>query len=290
MQKKVFIIIVTYNGERWIQKNLESLQQSIYPVRTIVIDNNSSDETVSLVKSFPNVQFILSNENLGFGKANNVGIKEALNQEADYVFLLNQDAYIFPETIGNLILEAEKNNDFGILSPMHFSGDNTTLDENFKTYLSRKTNMVSENIVEVPFVNAAAWLIPKAVIDKVGLFEPMFSHYGEDRNYTYRVLFHGFKSVVVKNSRICHDRTIKRAFNKDLVQSKFKVLGDVLNINDSLFFAYLKGFRSVFGLPKYFFKYYVFIKTLKLFFVLLGYYVSLKFKVFKVYKKRSSYK
>ncbi|MGE5943257.1 MAG: glycosyltransferase family 2 protein, partial [Flavobacteriales bacterium] len=64
MQKKVFIIIVTYNGERWIQKNLESIKQSIYPVTTIVVDNGSSDETLSIIKTFSGVQLMPLNENL----------------------------------------------------------------------------------------------------------------------------------------------------------------------------------------------------------------------------------
>ncbi|WP_100611252.1 glycosyltransferase family 2 protein [Confluentibacter lentus] len=290
MQKKVFIIIVTYNGERWIQKNLESLKHSIYPVNTIVVDNGSSDETLSIIKPFSDVQLISLNENLGFGKANNIAIRKALDQEADYVFLLNQDTWIFPETIGNLILVAEKNKDYGIVSPLHFSGDGTTLDENFVTYWNRKTNVVSENIDEVPFINAAAWLIPKAVLHKVGFFEPMFSHYGEDRNFVCRVLFHHFKIVVVKDAKICHDRLIKRHFKKDITQSKFKILTDVLNVNDSLVMAYLKGFRSVLGLPKYFRKFYSFSKVIKLFLILMGYFIQLKLSIFKIYKVRSSYR
>lgn len=290
LQKKIFIIIVTYNGERWIQKNLESLKHSIYPVKTIVVDNNSSDATVSILGSFTDVQQIISNENLGFGKANNLGIKKALEQDADYVFLLNQDTWIFPETIGNLIIAAEENKDYGIVSPLHFSGDGTTLDENFVTYWNRKENIVSENIDKVPFVNAAAWLIPRAVIEKVGYFEPMFNHYGEDRNYADRVLFHRYRIVVVKNAKICHDRLITRHFKKDSIQSKFKILAEVLNINNSLVVGYLKGFRSVFGLPKYFYKFYSFSKVIKLFFMLLGYFIQLKINMFKIYKVRSSYR
>ncbi|WP_111309305.1 glycosyltransferase family 2 protein [Confluentibacter sediminis] len=290
MQKKVFIIIVSYNGAQWIQKNLESLKQSIYPVKTLLIDNNSSDETVSIVKSFPNVQLILLDENLGFGKANNIAIKEALNQEAEYVFLLNQDTWISPKTISNLVMAAEKNKDFGILSPMHFSGDGITLDKNFETYWNRKTNFVSENIDEVSFVNAAAWLIPKAVINKVGFFEPLFNHYGEDRNYSDRVLFHKFKIGIVKDSIIYHDRLIKRHFKKDVIQSKFRVLANILNVNDSLIVGYLKGFRSVLGLPKYFFKFYSFSEVIKLFFILIGYFITLKLNVLKIYKIRASYR
>lgn len=290
LQKKVFIIIVTYNGERWIQKNLESIKQSIYPVTTIVLDNGSSDETLSIIKTFSGVQLMPLNVNLGFGKANNIAIQEALEQEADYVFLLNQDAWVFPETIGNLILVAEKNKDFGIVSPLHFSGDGTTLDENFVTYWNRKNKSISDSVDEVPFVNAAAWLIPKPVISKVGFFEPMFSHYGEDRNFAYRVLFHHFKIVIAKDAKICHDRLIKRHYKKDITQSKFKILTDVLNVNDSIVMSYLKGFRSVLGLPKYFSKFYSLLKVIKLFLILIGYFIQLKLSVFKIYKVRSSYR
>lgn len=290
LQKKVFIIIVTYNGERWIQKNLESIKQSIYPVTTILVDNGSSDETLSIIKTFSGVQLMPLNENLGFGKANNIAIQKALEQEADYVFLLNQDAWVFPETIGNLVLANEQNNNYGIISPLHYSGDGISLDKNFENYWNKKTKSISDNVDEVPFVNAAAWLIPRAVIDKVGFFEPMFSHYGEDRNFAYRVLFHHFKIVIVKNAKICHDRLIKRHFKKDITQSKFKILTDVLNVNDSLVMAYLKGFRSVLGLPKYFSRFYSFSKVIKLFLILMGYFIQLKLSFFKIHKVRSSYR
>ncbi|ALJ04822.1 glycosyl transferase [Pseudalgibacter alginicilyticus] len=290
MHKKVFIIIISYNGEKWLQKNLESLQQSNYPIQVLVVDNHSTDNSVAIIESFTNIQLIKSDANLGFGKANNLGIKEALKQEADYVFLLNQDTWVFPDTIGSLVLVAESNKKYGILSPLHFSNDATVLDENFNTYWNRKTNEISENIDEVPFVNAAAWLIPKHVVEQIGYFEWMFQHYGEDRNYVNRVVFHDYKVVIVKASKICHDRTIVRNFKKDMLQSKFQILNAILNVNHSLFKSYWNGFISVFGLPKYFFKYYSLLQSLELFFSLLGYFIGLKIKVFSILKTRSSYK
>jgi GT2 family glycosyltransferase len=290
LQKKVFVVIVSYNGEQWIQKNLQSLKNSIYPVKTILVDNNSSDASIDLIKLYPEVKLIVSEKNLGFGLANTIAIKDALNQSADYVFLLNQDAWVFPETIGNLINAAEENKNFGILSPLHFSGNGITLDENFETYWNRKTQFLNANIDEVPFVNAAAWLIPKKVVEKVGFFEPLFNHYGEDRNYTHRVLFHSFKVVIVKDAKICHDRVIKRNSKKDVVQSKFKILKEVLNVNNSLFSSYLIGFLNVFGLPKYFYNYYSFSKLVNLFFILLKYYLGLLLNIATILNKRSSYK
>ncbi len=254
------------------------------------MDNHSTDNSVSIIASFPEVQLINSNENLGFGKANNLGIQEALKQQADYVFLLNQDTWVFPDTIEELVSVAEINSSFGIVSPLHFSNDDTVLDENFKTYWNRKTSEISKTIDEVPFVNAAAWLIPKAVIEKVGYFEPLFSHYGEDRNYVNRLVYHHYKIVIAKNVKICHDRKITRNFQKDKTQSKFQILNAVLNVNDSLFLSYWKGFFAVFGLPKYFGKYYSMSQITNLFFSLLGYFIGLKLNVFKILKKRASYK
>lgn len=290
LQKNVFVILVSYNGEQWLQKNLQALKNSIYPVKTLVVDNNSSDGSTTVIKSFPEVELILSDKNLGFGAANNLAIKKAWSQSADYVFLLNQDAWVFPDTIGNLVKAAEENKDVGILSPMHFSGDGITLDKNFETFWSKKNQALGTKIDEVPFVNAAAWLLSKKVVEKVGYFEPMFGHYGEDRNYATRAVFHNFKIGIVKNAKICHDRIIKRHFQKDAVQSKYKILTAILNINNSLFISYLNGFKNVFGLPKYFRKHYSFSFVMHLFFNLLWYYLGLVLNFTKIRKKRASYK
>ena len=290
MKKKVFVIIVSYNGEKWLEKNLSSLKNSIYPVKTIVVDNNSSDASSEIIRSFQDVQLINSKENLGFGLANNLAMKEALSKDADYLFLLNQDTWVFPETIGNLVSAAEEYNNFGILSPLHYSGNEVVLDESFETYWNRKTQTFEDKIDEVPFVNAAAWLIPRRVLEKVGYFEPLYRHYGEDRNYVTRVLFHNFKIGIVTNANICHDRVIKRNFKKDVTQSKYKILTEVLNINNSIVVGYTQGLINVFGLPKYFYKHYSIALVTQLFFKLIWYYLSLLFSVNMISNKRLSHK
>src|SRR5437870_13044290 len=100
--KKVFAIIVTYNGAKWIKKCLSSLLASETKVEVIVIDNGSADETLNIVKEFGSIECVNSVENLGFGKANNIGIAIALERKCDYIFLLNQDAWIEQNTITEL--------------------------------------------------------------------------------------------------------------------------------------------------------------------------------------------
>ncbi len=205
------IIIVTYNGLKWIDKCLQSCGD--HPI--VVVDNNSSDSTVDFIKqNYPNVHLLEQVKNLGFGQANNIGISYALNHGADYVFLLNQDAYLVDSCLKKLIEIHQKNIQFGILSPIHLNGDGTHLDYNFSNYVARNRDFFSDHILnrplakvyEVPFVNAAGWLISRKCLETVGGFDPMFFHYGEDDNYCHRVEYYGFKVGVVPNLFIKHDR------------------------------------------------------------------------------------
>ena len=290
MEKKIAVVIVTYNGSFWINKNISSVLSAGYPVHIIVVDNASTDTSVALLETFPEIEIIKSHTNLGFGKANNIGIKKALEGGADYIFLLNQDTWIFEDTITNLVVKMEQNPIFGIMSPLHFSADGVHLDANFNTYYHRKADrLAAQDIVEVPFVNAAAWLVSSSCFKKVGLFEPLFNHYGEDRNFADRVRFHNFKIGIAEDAVICHDRTITRNFKKDLLQSKYLILIFILDINTSLFLAQLKGLKAALGLPKYFTKYYSWKQCSLLFIKLMSYYFNLffKFKTIVAIRKKS---
>lgn len=210
MSSKIVVVIVTYNGLRWLNQCLGSLRQSVIPIQAVVIDNLSTDATVDYIQNnFPEVYLIKNSWNAGFGQANNIGIKYALKQDADYVFLLNQDAWIEPDTLELLVDAHKKNHDLGILSPVHLNGAGNELDGNFSKYLNvlnKSTLQQKGEMVIAGFVNAAAWLLPRETIEKVGGFDSLFVHYGEDRDYCQRVRYHGLSIGVVTSSIIYHDR------------------------------------------------------------------------------------
>lgn len=263
MDSNTYIIVVTYNGIKWISKCLESAKP--YPV--IIVDNNSSDGTVEFIEnSFSNTVILKQNHNLGFGAANNIGIQYALNKGAEYLFLLNQDAYINIDCIQKLISVHKNNEEIGLLSPIHLNGKGNALDRLFHIYLQRYhliNQILSELLLsktsefyELPFVNAAAWLIPKSTIKKVGLFDKMFFHYGEDRNYCQRIEFHKLRIVIVPTAIVRHDREERKNKNipeySDLYYSSFEKLlkvefGD-LNLKnlDSAYKNKIKYFRKNF--------------------------------------------
>lgn len=243
---------------------LQSVINSSIAVEILVVDNASTDDSITIIESFTQVQLIKSKVNLGFGKANNIGIKLALEQQSDYVFLLNQDTWVFKKSIETLVNIALQHPEMGIVSPMHLCANETDLDENFNTYYQQKNRIINSKLIEVPFVNAAAWLISKQCFEKVGLFEPIFNHYGEDRNFCDRMKYHGFKVGIVASSAIVHDRVISRNFKKDLFQSQYKILNAFLDINTNFAQSSLVALQNVFGLPKFFFDHYPLYKIIHL--------------------------
>lgn len=214
---KTAVVIVTYNPLKWIKKCLDSLVFGSIPVDILIIDNNSTDGFQEVLKSnYPQVQLVQNVNNLGFGAANNIGIKKAYDTNADFVFLLNQDAWVQTETIEKLISAQQKEPEFGIVSPMHLNGKGNQLDYNFSNYIipfqckglysDIYLNTVKTSIYQVKFVNAAGWLLSRKCIETVGGFNPSFFHYGEDDNYVERVYFHRMKVGILAVTELFHDR------------------------------------------------------------------------------------
>ena len=209
---KVFVVIVTYNGMKWIPECLESTKSNF----VIVVDNNSQDGTADFIRShYPEIVLLEQNENLGFGKANNIGITYALKSGADFVFLLNQDAFLEDNTLAKMIENSCKYPEYGVLSPLHLNREGNGLEPVFTYYLKKSCadhlltdvllKKVLRDVYSLKMVNAAAWLIPRETLNKVGGFHPMFFLYGEDDNYCQRVLYHNLKIGICPDIYIRHD-------------------------------------------------------------------------------------
>lgn len=227
MKHPVFSIVVTFNGIKWIEKCIKSVYSNS---TVIVVDNGSTDGTIDFISvNFPDVVILAQDKNLGFGKANNIGISYALNYGASGVFLLNQDAWISSGTINELDLLSQKNKDFGVLSPIHFNGTGTALDHSFQILSSNElisdlvTRQYRLQVYEVSFINAAAWYIRKEVLLKIGGFDPIFFMYGEDVNYTQRLRYHGYKVGITPLSKIYHSSENNYYKNEVFGSKKFIV-------------------------------------------------------------------
>lgn len=214
---KIYVIIVTYNGMKWIDRCIGDLRKSTIPVRTIVVDNGSIDGTVDFItQNYPEVEIYVMEKNLGFGQANNYGIKIALKRDCDYVYLLNQDAYVFPDMFEQLLKAHKDANEgkIGILSPMHLYRDCSHFDNHFKGYISSGCPEIVQDMIlnepksyyYVEGVPAAGWLMPSSTLETIGGFDPIFFHYDEDNNYIQRLNYHGLRTVIVPSAKMIHDR------------------------------------------------------------------------------------
>src|SRR5690606_32751995 len=160
--KSVLSIIVTYNFEPWLDKCLSSLLHSSYPTDIIIIDNASQDNTVKLIRqNYPQIILLESRVNLGFGKANNLGFAYALDKGYDFVFLVNQDAWVQPNCLAYLT-ENPYPKDIGIISPMHYDGTGQALDKGFADYMKQVDG--NENRVTSSVGNAGCWLLPLFIL------------------------------------------------------------------------------------------------------------------------------
>lgn len=234
MLKKVFCIIVTYNGMKWIEQCLRSLYRSSYPVEIFVIDNNSKDGTADFVERiFPNVVLIKQATNIGFGQANNIGIQKALKNYADYVFLLNQDTRIKEDTIAELVKAAIANPRFGIISPFHLDNSETNFERVFLDLFNRyNSEMISDlffkrlkPIYETHYIHAASWLVSAECLLTTGGFDPLYFHYGEDDDYLQRVTYFKFKIGLVPTALIVHDATFSTWEKLEWDENRNSIIG-----------------------------------------------------------------
>ena len=146
MSPKLFVIIVTYKGHQWYERCFTSLRNSEYPVQTIVIDNASNDGTVEYIRNqFPEIHLIESKANLGFGRANNIGMRYALDNGCDYVFLLNTDMTISADTVHKLLNVAIMHPEFGIISPICLNFQRTQFENMFYDSMTLK-NTIKQDV------------------------------------------------------------------------------------------------------------------------------------------------
>lgn len=247
MSPKIAIIIVTYNGSRYINKCLASVFKSRYPLSTlpltkgetqrgfsvIIVDNNSSDDTVDIIeKSFPQVELIKLDKNLGFVGGNNIGIKRALESGADYVVLLNQDTEVEYDWLTQLV-KASQGDDVGIVQAMLLLGNERALTNNVgnalhylgfgfvKHYRERVDTWYHRAPFEIGYASGAAMLIKREVIEKlspparggvgvVGVLDVKFFMYHEDLDLCWRARLAGYKILIAPQATVYHHYEFNR--------------------------------------------------------------------------------
>lgn len=221
MRPKVYIIILNWNGWQDTLECLESVKKINYQnYRMIVIDNGSTNESVEkisgYIKEFKNFELLVQKENLGFTGGNNLGIKYALENGADYVLLLNNDTTVDENFLSELAVAAEKFKTAGLLGPkiyfynnpkkIWFAGGNISPYAIKGTHigLNETDNGQHDLVKKADYLTGCCLLIKKETIDKIGFLDEDYFLYYEDTDYSWRARKAGLDCVFVPQSKIWH--------------------------------------------------------------------------------------
>ncbi len=214
--KKVGVVILNYKVKDYAVRCLKSVINSSYKnLKIYLVDNNSEDGIESELDKYNKVIFIQTGANLGYTGGNNIGIKTALSESCDYVFILNPDTEVAKDTIEILMTKADEYQ-AGIVTPKIYYGQT-----NIIWYAGKKLDL--DNVLgvhigvdqqdqgqfdqdrETDDITGAAMFIGKEVFEKVGLLDEKYFLYYEESDFAYRAKKMGFKLMYIYSARVYHD-------------------------------------------------------------------------------------
>lgn len=193
------VIYVTYNSQKWIKRCFESLAQSEYPknkLNIFIVDNASKDETLDelnhikndIGQQFSTFEIIKSVENLGFGKANNLGFSKG---NCDVACFFNIDTEVFPNTISNLVKEIEiSNEEVALWELRQFPYEHPK----FYNILTGYTTWSS----------GAAFAMKRTLYTELNGFDEKIFMYAEDVDLSWRISAKGYKLKYCPKATISH--------------------------------------------------------------------------------------
>lgn len=215
MWPKVTVIIVNWNGARFLDRCLSSLlAQTVVPYEIILLDNASSDASLDIVRRFPSVRVLAQSENLGFACGNNLAIKAAAD-ESEWIALLNPDAFPELRWLEELLSAARAHPDFDVFgSKLVNAADPSVLDGAGDTYhisgLVWRTGHGApvssrpDPTHEVFSPCAASALYRRSVLIEVGGFDEEFFCFVEDVDLGFRLRLAGHRCLYVPASVAHH--------------------------------------------------------------------------------------
>ncbi len=235
---KLSTIIVNWNTSKLLQQCLESLGDWMGKEEVIVVDNGSVDDSVEMVKKkFSEVKVIKNDQNLGFAKANNQGIKTSSGQ---YILLLNSDTIVKEDALQILVTFLDENKIVGSCAPLleNENGSpqvdpvylkfpsplwalvyyNPLLRKCFNKLFYSKIDLEKPHIVDQ--LSGAAFMVRRDLLIKLGGLDDSFNFYFEDTDLSWRIKEQGLRLMVVPQAHIIHlgRQSLKQSLYKFVIR------------------------------------------------------------------------
>tara|TARA_X000000368_G_scaffold379385_1_gene334432 strand:+ start:600 stop:1442 length:843 start_codon:yes stop_codon:yes gene_type:complete len=234
-EKDITVVITSFRSENKIINCINSFSSSI---KIIVIENsNDQNLKIKLEKNYTNIDCILSSENLGYAKGNNLGLSKV---KTKYALIINPDAKVHSQTIKNFFLTASNKPNFAIIAP-YVQESNTISDDN-----------VRKDIIEVKSVKGFAMFMNLSQFKDTGYFDENFFIYFEEIDLCRRLIKNNKKIFLDTNIKITHagGTSHEESINYEMEKSRN------WHWMWSTFYYYKKHYGYVFALfkilPKFF--------------------------------------
>ncbi len=215
------IIIVNWNLEKLLTECIASIYRNLNDINfeIIVVDNNSSDDSVKAIKNaYAKVNLLVNEKNIGFGKANNQAIKASAGE---YVLLLNPDTIIVGDAIQRMLAFIINDAHIGAVGPKVVDGNKVVQPECARKYLTLSGELVRlakidllhrrskmdntwNHTREVEVLSGSCMLIRKSCLEQIGGFDEQFFLYGEDVDLCYRIKQSGWKVYYFHKASVRH--------------------------------------------------------------------------------------
>jgi GT2 family glycosyltransferase len=217
----VLIVILNWNGKADTTECLQSLERINYPnYHTVLVDNGSSDGSIEHFRTaFPDLEIVDNGKNLGYAEGNNVGIRVAIERNAGYVLLLNNDVVVDPDFLTELVSAAMSGSNIGFVGPkvyhydrhgrkdvISFAGGRLCVWKGSARPIGiNETDRGQHDLTrDVDYVEGSCILASVAALKRIGLLRPVFFTYWEDIDWCARGSRTGFRSVYAHRAMIWH--------------------------------------------------------------------------------------
>lgn len=256
----ISIIIVNWNTGDLLYNCVKSIVEETLETKyeIIIVDNDSKDNSCNNIEEdFNNVKIIYSNENLGFSKGNNLGIKEA---KGDYILLLNPDTLILNNAIDKAFKKIKEYNSKKLLMGIRLLNGDRTLQLSSCKFFNMTNSIFSSYVFskdehykthESDWVMGAFMLINKDFYNEVGGLNEEYFMYSEDMELCYKVKKNGGKVIFYSEAEIVHlyNQSGKNKFNKKrdkvVTESTIKFIRDNYKGTQKYVIIFILKFRCL---------------------------------------------
>jgi GT2 family glycosyltransferase len=220
---KVWCVVLNWNGADYTLECLAALRTCTYPtLNVIVIDNGSTDDSVSRIKvAYPEILLLHNQKNLGFAGGNNVGIRYALERGADYIWLLNNDTKPAPDALSALVAKASSADRIGAVASICYYADAPST---VQAWGGSRVNLWIgySGLSRIPreddwfdSLNGTSILVRRSAWEDVGLLDEAFFVYWEDTEFCLRLRKKGWRIAAAPDSRVLHKVSASTRGNKN---------------------------------------------------------------------------